>query len=220
MKTGNLSFRQSALISGLSLLMMAILAGVANFRVIESIKAALAAGDPGSILVSMSIPGRWAALAFVVVAILDILVAWSLYEMFRPEMKALSLLTAWFRILYTAIFTISIAVLFMTFRLAESSLDSAVASFLFFKETWALGLVFFGAHLILLGWLIIRSLHIHWIFGLLMIVAGLGYAIDSIALLLAPDSGVNIALFTFIGELVFMFWLLIKALKPESNPSR
>ena len=46
------------------------------------------------------------------------------------------------------------------------------------------------------------------ILGVLLIIAGVGYLIDSFGRLLIPTYDANIAYFTFIGELLFMLWLL------------
>jgi hypothetical protein len=47
------------------------------------------------------------------------------------------------------------------------------------------------------------------IFGALLVLAGLGYLADGIGFLLVPDFSPTFALFTFIGEVALIFWLLI-----------
>jgi hypothetical protein len=49
-------------------------------------------------------------------------------------------------------------------------------------------------------------------------IAGLGYLIDSFGKLLSPTYDANIALFTFIGEVLLIFWLFFKGVR-ISNPS-
>jgi len=218
MEKQNLTIRNFAVISGIALLLMAVLAGIANFTVVEKIKSALTAGiTGGDILQTMAAQGRWAVVAFSIVAALDVIVAWSLYGIFRPDMPSLSLLTAWFRLLYTAVFGVAITVLFTSFRTAQAGAVNVVEVFRFFEDTWMIALFFFGIHLVLLGWLSVRSRHIHWIFGLLLIIAGAGYLFDTILFLTAPDSNIGVALYTFIGEVVFIFWLLIKGSRIDSR---
>jgi hypothetical protein len=54
------------------------------------------------------------------------------------------------------------------------------------------------------------------ILGILLVVAGLGYLIDSFGKLLLPNYNVTIAMYTFIGELLLMVWHLWKGAKiPE-----
>lgn len=201
-----LTFRNAALVSGISLILMAVLAGVANFQVIEEIK-------KSGITQSMVPAIRWAAAAFVVVAVLDIIVAWGLYEMFRRENPSLSLLTAWFRVIYTAVLIFSLTYLFSAAQTAAVNEESAMESFNMFNDGWMLGLVFFGIHLVLLGRLCLKSRHVHWIFGILVLIAGIGYFVDSAVFFLAPESSLQIALYTFIGELVFVVWLIVKGFK-------
>ena len=92
-----------------------------------------------------------------------------------------------------------------------------------FNFTWLIGLVFFGVHLLFLGYLIIKSGYIPRILGILLIVASLAYLVDSFANILLP-SYINYATIfllivvvpSVIAELSFTFWLLIKGGKiPE-----
>ena len=220
MNKESITVRNAAVISGLGLLIMAVLAALANFQVVETAKSAIAEGDQGGILAVLSEPGRWAVLAFVIVAMLDVLVAWSLNELFRVEQRALSLLAAWFRLLYTAVFAVSIIALSFSFRMAGEDTLIALKVFKFFEDAWMFGLIFFAVHLGLLGWLMLRSSFVHWIFGVLSLVAAVGYLVDGVAFLLNPDTGVGLAVFTFIGEVVFIFWLLIRGPRLEANNRR
>jgi hypothetical protein len=54
------------------------------------------------------------------------------------------------------------------------------------------------------------------ILGILLILASIGYLIDGFGQILSPEYHGTIALYTFIGELVLIFWLLIKGGKVES----
>jgi hypothetical protein len=44
----------------------------------------------------------------------------------------------------------------------------------------------------------------------LLLIAGLGYLTDSFGKLLSANYNANIAMFTFIGEVLLVFWLFIK----------
>ena len=50
-----------------------------------------------------------------------------------------------------------------------------------------------------------------------MIFASLGYLIDAFGKFLLPKYDATIAMFTFIGELLFMLWLLIKGVKVQRS---
>ena len=86
-----------------------------------------------------------------------------------------------------------------------------------FRYAWSIALLPFGIHLILLGWLIIRSGYIPWILGSLLIIDGLGWMIDTLQPYLLPGVDVGFTSYTALGELIFMLWLLIRAWKIESD---
>ena len=70
--------------------------------------------------------------------------------------------------------------------------------------------IFWGLWLFPLGYLIVKSNFIPKILGILLIIAGVGYLIESFVLFLAPHYAIPFSNFTFIGEVLFPLWLLIK----------
>jgi len=85
-----------------------------------------------------------------------------------------------------------------------------MASLNAFSAGWAVALVFFGIHLSLIGYLALKSGYMPKLVGILLVIAGLGYAADSFILFLVPDYVATAALFTFVGELVLALWLVIR----------
>jgi hypothetical protein len=49
--------------------------------------------------------------------------------------------------------------------------------------------------------------------GILLIVASFGYMFDGVAKIITPGYNKNVAAFTFIGEVVLIFWLFFAALR-------
>ena len=94
----------------------------------------------------------------------------------------------------------------MLFRSVELFLES-------FDSLWQIGLIIFGLHLCVVGYLAWQAEFIHWLFGLLLIIAGLGYIVDGFGTVLIPDYSLDLAVFTFIGEVALIFWLLIRGRK-------
>jgi hypothetical protein len=86
-----------------------------------------------------------------------------------------------------------------------------------FRSHWYFGLIFFGIHLGLLGYLVFRSNYIPKILGVLLIVAGLGYLLTNLKPFLFPQLNLDFAEYTFYGELIFMLWLLIKGSRIEET---
>jgi uncharacterized membrane protein YfbV (UPF0208 family) len=54
-----------------------------------------------------------------VVAVLDLVVAWGLYVLLEPVSKNLSMLAAWFRLVYAAVFAIALNPLLAVLQLLE-----------------------------------------------------------------------------------------------------
>ena len=78
--------------------------------------------------------------------------------------------------------------------------------------------IFFGLWLLPMGYLVFQSGFIPKIVGVLLVIAGVGYVIQSFAAFLGYN--VNIILFTGLGELVFLLWLLIRGVKVEQWKQR
>lgn len=78
--------------------------------------------------------------------------------------------------------------------------------------------IFFGLWLLPMGYLVFTSRFIPKIVGVLLVIAGLGYVVQSFAAFLGYN--VDIILFTGLGELVFLLWLLIKGVDVEEWKKR
>ncbi len=219
----DISLRKAALIAGFGLLIMTVAAIYAEFARTSLI----VAGDvtiTANNIMAKEILFRSGIFGYIIVIVLDVVVAWTLYVFLKPVNKSLSLLASWFRIVYAAIFGISLFNLVTVLELLNSSdylkvfkIDElhtqVMLSLNAFNDGWNIALVFFGLHLGLLGYLVLKSNYIPKFLGILLIIAGLGYLIDSLGKILIPNYNVTIAMFTFIGELLLMFWLLIKGSK-------
>ena len=223
-RIAELSLRKAAIVTGLALLIMTIFAIFANFFVIQGLIVPGDAAATANNIMANEMLFRFGIVSFAIVLICDVLVAWALYILLKPVNKSLSLLTAWFRLLYTAIFAISLLNLFNALQLLSGAdyltafetnqLHAQVMLFLnAFSFGWTIGLLFFGIHLFILGYLVFKSGYIPRILDVLLIIAGLGYLVDSFAIFLLPNYEATIAMVTFIGELLFMFWLLLKGSK-------
>jgi hypothetical protein len=74
--------------------------------------------------------------------------------------------------------------------------------------------VFWGLWLLPLGFLVFRSGFLPKLLGILLVIGGVGYLLDSGTQLLFPGLP-TISQFTFIGELLLPLWLLIKGVNVE-----
>lgn len=217
-----MSRRKAAIVAGLGLLIMTILAIFVASPIVP--------GDTETTvnnIVANELLFRIAICSFIIVAILDVVVAWALYVFLKPVNKDLSLLMAWFRLVYATILGIALASLFVVLPILSDAnymsvfetdqLRALVTLFLnAFSYGWDIGLVFFGLHLFLLGYLVFKldyPGYIPRILGVLLVIASLGYLIDSFGRFLSPSYDLSIILFTFIGELLLMLWLLWRGAK-------
>lgn len=225
-----ISSRMSAKIAGIGLLLMAALAIFANFFVLERL---IVQGDPTTTIgniVAHELLYRFGVASFVLVFILDVIVAWALYVFFRPVNKDLSVLAAWSRLAYAAVLGVAVAHLFDALQLVmggasagRESLElraQVASSISSFDSVWVIGLLLFGVHLLVLGYLAFRSSHVPGIIGALLIAAGVGYAIDGFAKLLLPMYADHEAIFLAIvaipavlGELSLAIWLVVRGSK-------
>ncbi|HJQ14605.1 MAG TPA: DUF4386 domain-containing protein [Anaerolineales bacterium] len=219
-----ISLRKAAIVAGLGLLIMAILAPIANFGVLQKLIVPGDATITASNIMASARLFRIGILCFLIVAILDVIVAWGLYVLLKPVNTSLSLLAAWFRVVYAAIFAVALGNLFTVVQiLSEDAYLKAfetnqvyaqvMLSLDAFKNAWDLGLVLFGIHLLVLGYLAFQSGYVPRFLGILVVIAGLGYLTDGFGKFLSPNYSVTISMFTFIGEALLTFWLLWRGYK-------
>ncbi len=219
--TNKTSIRTAALIAGFSLLIMVIVAPFAElFAYPKLVVADNAAETIKNITVNKTL-FLYVIFGYLLTFICDIVVAWALYILLKPVNEQLSLLTALFRWIYTAIALIALLNLVTVFRILNTSDYSTVfqpaqlnAQILLllksFKSSWYFGLIFFGIHLGLLGYLVVKSNYIPTILGVLLMITGLGYLLTTLRPYLFSNINIDFAKYTFYGELIFMLWLLIK----------
>ena len=122
----------------------------------------------------------------------DVVVGFALYRLFRPVSGSLALVAAWFRLAQAAVLAAMLVTLFLTLQLVTNSQyanafggDQLDALVLLFAEAhsygYILALFFFGAHLAVLGFLVLRSTSAPNILGVLLMFASAGYLLDSFA---------------------------------------
>jgi Domain of unknown function (DUF4386) len=227
------SQRQAAMIAGLGLLIMAIIAFFANFSVIQGLVVPEDAAKTVSNIMANQMLFRLGIAGFVVVLICDVLVAWALYVFLKPVNQSLSMLAATFRLVYTAIFAAALFNLANAFQLVSgaSYLNTFTAAQLqaqvmmsleSFQYAWQIGLVFFGFHLLVLGYVVVKSSYVPKVLGVLLVIAGFAYPLDSFAHFLLANYAdyktfflIIVAVPGILGELSLCFWLLIKGGKVQ-----
>ncbi len=228
------SAKMTAKISAYGYLVIFILGMFANFFVLETLIVPGDAAATANNIASNESLFRIGILSFIIMVVSDLLVTWALYIFLKPVNKNISLLAGWLRLVNCAIFGLAVFNLIGVLHLIGPAeyLTSIETKFLdvqimllldAFNKTWLIGLIFFGIHLFILGYLIIKSKYIPNILGILLIAASAGYLVDSFAnfLLSNYDNYKDIFLLIvvvpgIIGELSFCLWLLFRGTKlPE-----
>lgn len=192
-------------------------AGIVGNATVLSLTGADAAAT-AALLASGSPLLRLAIVALLVVAVLDIVLAWAVTRFFGSTHRDLAMLAGWLRVTYSAVLVTAVSHLSVALRLHESGLDDeAHGAMIDFGTTWQLGLVVFGCHLAVLAILLVRERSTPTLLGIVVGVAGLGYATHGIAVIMLPaDSAVltvlnvAVAVPSIVGEFGLAFWLLAR----------
>ncbi len=187
--------RRSALVAGLALLLMSVLAAVAILGVIDPI---VASDDIEASIDDAGASFGWAVAGLVAIALLDLVIAYALWRLFTPVDRGLAVLAGAARAAYALVYLVAIGFL----ATAEP------ANVERYQELWDLGLLVFGVHLVLVGVLCWRSGFVPRVIGVLVVLAGAAYAVDSIGVLVSESYDVELAAFLFVGEVALMVWLI------------
>jgi hypothetical protein len=186
----SLNDRRAAVLAGFGLLLMSVIAPFAILGVIDDVVARERAAEGGAFWLAVT--------GVVVIALLDLLIAWALWRLFTPVDRRLAELAGGARAAYAVVYLVAIA------SLATAS-PSGVARY---QDIWDLGLFLFGVHLVLVGVLCWRSGVVPRFIGALVVLAGVAYAVDSVGVLVSDSYDSDLASFLFVGEVALMLWLI------------
>jgi hypothetical protein len=225
--------RQAAVIAGFAYLALNVVALVANFRVLGGLTVRGDAAATARAIADAELLFRGGIVAFIVVFVADVVVAWGLYVFLQPTSRELSLLAAWFRLLYVAIAATALLNLLTAVRLVSNtgypaSLSTnqrdaqVMASLDAYAYGWRIGMVFFGAHLLLLGCVMLRSDYTPRILAAMVALAGLAYMVGMLTSALLPNFEdykklvlLLIAIVAVPAEFGLAFWLVWRGGKDQ-----
>lgn len=208
--------RRIAIITGFSLVLMAIIAGFSvGYAYSEFYQPDQIDSLKENILNNLGLY-RNMLIGILAILILDLLVSYTLYAYFKDDNRKISLTSGILRIAYTFIFGVATYFLVNNLNIRELTNQEINANFELFQSIWNSGLVIFGFHIILIGILMKFHGRIPKILWYLTLIAGISYVIVHLLKLTNPDSefvgtmGMILALPMAIGELGLAIWLLIK----------
>lgn len=222
---GDTSPLQAFRIAGVANLVLFIVAVFANFFVMVGLVV------PGEVATTISNISanielfRVGLVAWVLVLVCDVILGWGLHVLLKPINQSLSLLAAWFRMLHAAVygaalFTLGIISLLLTradyatlfdtadlHRMVTILLDGYGIGFL-------IGLLFFSFHLLIAGYLIVKSGIFSKTIGIFLLIAGATWLVHSSIHLIAPEFASAstplelLVMTTMVWEGGLMVWLL------------
>ena len=217
----NISLSRASVIAGLAILFMALVAPYAELFVYPKLVNQLNPAETFSNIISNRLLFITAIFCYLLTFIGDIVVSWALYILLKPVNQHLSLLTAWFRLVFSIIAIVALLNLVTVFQILTThdyltmfgqtqSYGQVIVYLKTFKSGYHFGILFFSIHLVLLGYLVYKSGYIPKVMGVVLMISGLGYLTDTLKPFLFPDFNSGFITITYFGELIFMFWLLIK----------
>ena len=226
---GALSFKAAALTAGFGLLLMTLCAPPAFFIFLPQ---GLVPDDAAATLDLLRGEGGRPYLigAFLLFATycLDLVVTWGLFWLFRPSQAALAQFVAWSRLIYTALAFAGLMFTFQAYDLAVSvDLETAIGIEALEVEVisksvsaasmTALALFFFGFHLLIVSAAVWRDTRTPTWLSIFIGLAGLSYIVQHTLYYLSPGTEIEWLLLLALGELVFMFWLLMMGFRSKKT---
>lgn len=191
--------RLGALVAGVGYVALFVFAMAGNFGVVERL---VVDGDAAATTANLEGSLGWARLGFVaftVIFLADLFVAWGLHLWFRRWDTDVSLLAAWSRVAYTVLLGVGLVHYAEALRLlgatgdaaerggrgdVEVAVADAMASF---QDAWLIGLAVFGVHLVVLAILMLRHRAAPTAMGWLIGIAGTAYVADTVAHMVLAD---------------------------------
>jgi hypothetical protein len=228
---------KAARITGISWLIIIVAGIVAEFVIrMPLIVPGDAAATAGNITDSEWL-FRISIVSDLIMLFFDVVVALALYVLLKPINRSLALLAAFFRLVMNAILGINLVNLTSAIVFSGGSPylevfepDQLQALALHFLKAhssgYDIGLVFFGVHLFIVGYLVFKSDSLPRILGILLLFASFGYIIDSLANVLLSDEhpvvsiAASILIFlALVAELSLSIWLIVKGSKIANGPT-
>ncbi len=127
-------------------------------------------------------------ISFIIMIVVDILLAAPLYSLLKNTHEKWALFSSTLRVVNGTIFAVALYSLFEIKQWyifsngeAQQVAQEVFFAFQMFQNMWCIALLFFGIHLLLLGYLFIRSTHFPALLGGLIMLAGVSYSIDCFA---------------------------------------
>jgi hypothetical protein len=215
-----LSMKKSWLIiTGIALLAMAILAGFAFGYVFNEIYDSENTNLTQDNLNANMWLFKFGIAAWLVIIVLNILISLGLYQIYRSSVNRVAAISSSLRVLYT--FVLCVAVYFLAQPiLVNMDTSQMLTPFESFLSIWNVGLIIFGAHLVLLSVNCIKSEFTPQTIAALVLIGGFSYIIvHGLKVSLSAGSSISntaeslLVIPMALAELILAIWLIYRSLK-------
>lgn len=219
--------RLQARIAGI-LYLIIIVAGAVGYSIHSSLVVWNDAAATASNILTSEQLWRLSFAAMFVMLASDVAVAAIFYYLLRPVNRTLSLIACAFRLLLVAIVGVAMLGRFVPLLFLKDSASSVfetaqlqelgLLSIRMFERGFDVALVFFGFHCLAIGWLIYRSSFFPRFLGVLLVIAGLCYLINTFVTLVFPVVALpfDILIVSYAAEIVLCLWLIAKGVNAET----
>ena len=219
------SIKSTARVGGVLYLMIIVLGLFGEAFVRDKL---IVSGDPAATannILASQLLWRMGIAGDLIMHVCDVGLVLILYVLLRPVNKYLALLAVLFNLVQTSVLVANKLNLMMPlFLLGSADYMKAFEPQQLYTLTYlslrlhgngfGFGLIYFAFECLVLGYLIIHSTFLPKAIGILMQIAGVCYLVNSFLLILAPSLANMLFPFilipSFIGELSFCLWLLVK----------
>lgn len=159
---------------------------------------------------------RLSIMSALIIQLIQILTVLALYQLLKSVNRKAAIF-----MLVSILVAVPIAMLNEVFHyavLASLGNASQVELFLELHEYGVnIAQIFWGIWLLPMGYLVYKSGFIPKFIGVLLLIAGIGYCIDSFIFLMKVDINIVLSEFTFVGEVALLLWLLVKGVRTTSE---
>lgn len=219
------NLRQIALLTGISIVIMTIVAGFIMGTVFSALFE-LSNEEFAQQISSFRSKYLTGIFGWLIILITDLIVSWGLYKFYAEAHKRKAVVIGSLRLLYSLILFGGIVQLGRSYgaTLGENpDMDKAHELLQSFQSVWEFGLIIFGFHLIYLSRLVCEKRSIKQVIAAFLFLAGIGYVGSNAADLFIANYQqyraqveVYFILPMILGEFGLAIWLIIKGGKKKS----
>lgn len=207
--------RKLARITGWSFIIMSVIAGFSfGYAYPEFYNPEQLDSTKSNLIQKISLY-EYMLIGILIIAILDMVISCTLFKYFEDDNRKVSLVSALLRIVYTLTLGSALYCLTRSLNPTEVSNELIIHNFNSFQLIWTTGLIVFGVHLLLVGYLMKIHNRIPKILWTLTFIAGASYiVVHSLKVMLpaseiVPTLDMILALPMALGELGLAVWLII-----------